>query len=113
MIGAFSRIDPVEPWNAASPKENTPPSAPRIQYPLPDFVGSSRTTGRLRRIPSVDPWWAASPYALTTPFDESSQYPSPLGVVAIDIAGVGISPAPPRYRASPNVYIALSRPSVQ
>ena len=40
-------VAPSEPWNPASPKLNTPPSAATSQYPRPSGVGAIPTTGAL------------------------------------------------------------------
>src|SRR2546422_7846591 len=48
-------MDPVEPWNAASPKEKTPPSEATSQYPLPVGVAAIPTIGLLSGVPPMEP----------------------------------------------------------
>jgi len=45
MIGQLSFIAPVDPWNLASPKENTPPSLATNQYPNPPGDAAIPTIG--------------------------------------------------------------------
>ena len=72
-IGWFSRMPPVDPKNAASPKANTPPSRATSQYPLPVGVAAMPTIGWLSRMPPVEPKKAALPKAKTPPSAATSQ----------------------------------------
>ena len=94
-IGLFRVSDPVEPWKAASPKANTPPSAPTSQYPFPSDVDAMPTIGRSSARFAMEPWNPASPKAKTPPSVAVSQYPRESGVRAMpstDPLSGGVSP---------------------
>ena len=46
--GLLRGCPPIEPWKAASPKANNPPSVATFQYPFPSPVAAMPTIGWLR-----------------------------------------------------------------
>jgi hypothetical protein len=54
ITGAASRLLPVEPWNVASPKLNTPPSGEQ-PVTMTAHVAAIEMIGLLRRRPPVEP----------------------------------------------------------
>ena len=73
VIGLLSFTAPVDPWNAASPKEKMPPSEATSQYPWPDGVAAMPTMGRLSFRSPVEPKKPASPKAKIPPSDATIQ----------------------------------------
>ena len=73
VIGAARGLSAIEPWNGASPKANTPPSAAASQYPGPSGAAAIPTAGALRCLPPIDPSKVASPKANTPPSAATSQ----------------------------------------
>src|SRR5581483_9921716 len=71
-----------EPWNTASPKANTPPSAATNQYPRPDGAAAMPTTAWFSSRPPKDPANTASPKANTPPSDAATHAPCPVAVAA-------------------------------
>ena len=72
-IGLFSRVPPMEPWKAASPKLKMPPSEATSQYPSPSLVAAMPTMGLFKGVPPMEPWKAASPKLKMPPSEATSQ----------------------------------------
>jgi hypothetical protein len=68
---------PVEPWNAASPRLNTPPSPATTHSPSPDGVAAAPTAGRCRAPRGGNE--GAAPNADTPASLRTVQKPSPAG----------------------------------
>ena len=74
-MGLLRVSDPVEPWKAASPKANTPPSDPTSQYPPSSGVAAMPTTGALRWMFPAEPKKAALPRLKTPPSEPDIHSP--------------------------------------
>src|SRR3954451_22779096 len=75
--GWFSRIAPVEPKNAASPKLKMPPSPATNQYPNPLGVDAMPTTGRFNGKPPAGLNAGTPGDGTTRPSAKAVQYPPP------------------------------------
>src|ERR1700722_5874251 len=84
-MGLLSLTPPIDPWNPALPKVNTPPSEATVQYPWPlapdrVMVGAMPTMGCASLIPPIDPSKPRPPKANIPPSDATVQYDGTLWV---------------------------------
>src|SRR3712207_1260675 len=94
LTGDGSGCPAGEPKNSASPKANTPPSAPMSQYPLPDGVAVIDTIGAASFPSSAAlPKNTAPPKPRAPPSEAASQDALP--------AGVRPEPPPPEWVVGP------------
>src|SRR5579884_2798227 len=103
-MGWLRWMAPVEPWKAASPKLNTPPSEAISQYPWWSGVGVTATTGWVSGRGMEGEMEGAPSSAWTEPSEWASHRPWPPGPGTMPTTpgvAAGALPASPKEEIDP------------